>query len=251
MTAFDFNETLDRYMMPQEILSPLIFDADDKMHENVRQNLLKIVGKIIYLTITDIKGLEIEDICLVGSLSGFLYREKSDIDIYVTVKNTSCKELTKDKQHLGIFTSAQTNALKLRNARFHYQDKLVDVKMSPYLPMYASIYSIKENTWLVKPNKDEFKHIKKEDVINEYLLKKKIILNQLEDFEKKYTGFELADKLHFFYLQTMNQFVTHKNKLSDHIVYKLLGKEGIFNLISGAAMKAYMINCSFQKDNAL
>ena len=247
MKSFDFDATLDRFLTPQKVLSPLIFDDNEKMHEDIRQGLLKIADKIFELTIGKTNGLEPEDVCLIGSLSGYLYHEKSDIDMLIIIKNKNCKELAKDNRHFDIFTSAQKNALKKRNVSFSWRKKGIDVKILPHSPFYATLYSIKNDKWIIKPNKNDFENIKKEDIINAYLLKKQKILDELQTIHTKNTGFDLADQLHFFYLQTMEQFVTHKNQISDHIVYKLLSKEGIFSMLADLAIRAYNSNCTFQK----
>ncbi|MBR2299025.1 MAG: hypothetical protein IJ870_00430 [Alphaproteobacteria bacterium] len=228
MTEFDLEKTINSLLTPQEILSPFIFDADGKMQENVRQDLLKIAHKIVELTIFNTQGLEIEDICLTGSLSGYLYHEKSDIDMRIVVKNKNCHDLKKTKASFDAFLSTQFSFYRAKNYRFIYKKKLVDTKMSFSNIDFISLYSLIKNQWIIKPDKDTFKHISKKRLLNYYQKRKNEILEEFEYIKKQYIGTKLCDELDAFYART----VLNKPTLKDHLVYKILSKEHIFKQIA-------------------
>ena len=121
MKSFDFDATLDRFLTPQKVLSPLIFDDNEKMHEDIRQGLLKIADKIFELTIGKTNGLEPEDVCLIGSLSGYLYHQlyQSSYTGKIYKNYLIFKLLSKD----GVLSQIQQSYVSCINQIFAFPSK--------------------------------------------------------------------------------------------------------------------------------
>ena len=233
MTNFDAEKIINRLLTPQKVLSPLIFDDNDKMHEDIRQGLLKIANKIIQLTIGNTNGFEVKDICLTGSLSGYLYHEKSDIDMRIIIKNKDCKDLKKTKACIDLFLSTQFSFYRTKHYRFFFRKKLVDTKITSSHMDFVSLYSIVKNEWLIKPSPDTFKNISSKRLFNYYQKRKKEISDEFEYIKNHYKGQKLCNEIDAFYIRT----VLNKPTLRNHLTYKILSKEGVFRSIASYSIR--------------
>ena len=230
---FDLKATVHRLLTPQETLAPWIFDENQKMLPDVRQELLKIAQKIIDETITPIDGLEIADVCLQGSSSDYFYHDKSDIDLFIEVHNNSCSSIANDQKHFDMFLSSQMRQFK--KYRFTYQDRLVDIKMGSKPRQLVGTYSILYNSWLVEPNKDIIKDLSEENMIAYYEKRRREILEEKQKIIEKYSGMKLGSALNDFYVE----MVLCNLNIKDYYVFKLLNYERILKPIGAESIYAY------------
>ena len=154
MKTFNLEENIKRLLTPRETLAPWLFDENNQMHENMRLLLLRYAQKLIESTISPIEGLEVTDVTLTGSSSGYFYKDGSDIDMRVEVHNKGCKWLAKDSEHMDKFLATQLNGFFNDGYRFYVNKRLIDIKMSSKQVDFASLYSIKDNKWLIEPTKE-------------------------------------------------------------------------------------------------
>lgn len=237
MKKFNLENTVRQLLTPQEVLAPWLFDANNVMLSDVRDDLLKIADFFVAQTVGDIAGLEVYDVTLTGSCSGYHYRQSSDIDLRIEIHNENCKELAKDKKHFEKFLSAQTVCL-LHNGEFmKYKGRFVDVKLSCYQIDFVSLYSIKNNKWLVYPEKD-FK-VTEDEMTAYYEKRRKAIKDELIKIRRKYKGIELGRQLYEFYGRVVSGCYSNGATVKDRIVFKLLNEERILKPIGAESILAY------------
>lgn len=233
MEQFDLNQTICRLLTPQKVLAPWIFDQNEKMIESVRKRLLKIGETLALQTASKVEGLEVFDICLTGSSSGYFYHDKSDIDMRLEIHNTSSTEIAKDKKRLDMFLSALHIG---RGLRFSLDGRKVDIKIcSTSMQDWTSLYSVKNNVWRIKPNKNMIKDLTIKEMTDYYQKRKAEILKEFESLKEKYTGVQLGDALNDFYIQ----IVLQTENIKDYYVFKLLNYEKILKPIGSASIEAY------------
>jgi len=237
MAKFNLEANVRRLLTPQEVLSSFIFNKNDVMRADVRDGLLKIADYIIRNTISDVEGLEVQDICLTGSMSGYLYRPKSDIDMRIVVKNKNNKALAKDKKLFDKFLSTQWRGLLAQGYGFRWQKRLVDVKISSSNIDFLSLYSIKDNKWLIKPQKDL--KISEDEMIAYYQKRRQQIMDGYHKIKKKYRSVELSEKMGDLYTKTVLRSIDGHPSIKDYFVFKLLSDEGVLRKIGTESILAY------------
>ena len=230
MEFVDLENTITRLLNPREKLAPWIFDKNEKMHENVRQGLLKIANKVIKKTISHIDGLEVYDIVLTGSLPTYFYSDDSDIDIRILVRNKNCKDVTKEPTDLDAFLTIQKSMMEGYGYAFRYLDLDVDVKITYFPIEYVGLYSLKKNRFRVRPNKKIGAGLSVYEMTEAYLKEKKNILRSEKKINTRYGGLEKVFALDDLYHQAYKKSYTTKI-YKDYLVFKLLSKSGVLRKI--------------------
>lgn len=232
MTKFDLNATIRRLLMPNKTLAPWIFDENEKMKEDVRKRLLKIGETYARETIGNISGLEVFDICLTGSSSGYFYHDQSDIDMRLEIHNVSCREISQEKIPLDMFLSALHIG---RGLSFKFDNRKVDIKISSSEIDFMSLYSVKNNIWLIKPNLNMVQCLTVQKMTDYYQTRKAEILKEFEEIKSKYQGVELGNALNDFYIRV----ILKADNIKDYYVFKLLHYEHILQSIGSDSIQAY------------
>jgi len=152
----------------KDSLSDVIFDENNKMHEDVRKKLIDISESFI-----DFLGIEffIHDIILIGSLANYNWSKYSDVDVHLLIdfENSSYSfDLLEE-----FFDAKKTlwnnlNDIKIKN--YDVEMYVQDINDEYHS---AGVYSILKNKWLEKPTKES---IKIDDVK---------ILNKADDIARK------------------------------------------------------------------
>ncbi len=230
---FDLKATVHRLLTPQKTLAPWIFDENQKMLPDVRQGLLKIAQKIIDETIAFIDGMEVTDILLCGSSADYFYHDKSDIDLFIEVKNTACRSIAKDQRHFDMFLSSQMYQFK--KYHFHFQGRRIDIKMGAKIRLLVGTYSVLNDQWRIKPNKDIIKGLTEIDMISYYEKRRYEILESRQKIIEKYSGMKLGAALNDFFVQT----VLSNLNIKDYYVFKLLNYEHLIKPIGSESIMAY------------
>jgi len=227
ISEFDLDAEITRLLTPRQTLAPWIFEPSGIMKEDVREGLMNIVRKVVSETIYGILGLEVKDVCLTGSSSGYLYKDDSDIDIRIEVHNINCPELTDNQDPFDDFLSSQKTGFFAHGYNARFLGRFVDVKMTSEQVDFLSLYSVKNNKWLIKPNRDYAKDLTLKDIKKYYLKARTDVLNEFDAIQAKYKGALLGTKLKDFYFK-----VCHNEKnFKDFAVYKLLSRERILKAI--------------------
>ncbi|MBR2299026.1 MAG: hypothetical protein IJ870_00435 [Alphaproteobacteria bacterium] len=231
MEIFELENITKHLLNPQKKLPEWIFDKNGKMHENVRQGLLKIAQFVIDKTIADIKGLEVYDIVLTGSLPTYFYHKDSDIDMRILVKNKNCSDITTDTAGLDTFLTIQKNILKACGYAFKYLDLAVDVKITSVPIEYVGLYSLIKNRFRIHPNKKIGEGISINEVLDAYFQEQKNIIRDVKKIDICSEGLEKVFALDDLYHQIYkNSYITKIYK--DYLIFKLVSKSGVLgNLI--------------------
>lgn len=237
MKTFNLEENIKRLLTPRETLAPWLFDENNQMHENMRRTLLRYAEKLIESVISPIEGLEVTDITLTGSSSGYFYKDSSDIDMRVEVHNKGCKWLAKDSEHMDKFLATQLNGFFNDGYRFYVNKRLIDIKMSSKQVDFASLYSIKDNKWLIEPTKEI--NISENEMKEYYLEKRKIIMEEYESIKLKYRGTELGAELNSFFVRTVLRSIKNHPTMKDYLTFKLLNYEQLLKPIGAESIRAY------------
>ncbi len=237
MKTFNLEENIKRLLTPRETLAPWLFDENNQMHENMRLLLLRYAQKLIESVISPIEGLEVTDITLTGSSSGYFYKNNSDIDMRVEVHNESCQWLAKDREHMDKFLATQLNGFFAQGYRFYFERRFIDIKISTQQIDFASLYSVKYKKWLIEPTKEI--NISEDEMKEYYTNKKKEILDELEKIKKKYRGMDLGAELNDFFVRTVLRSIKNHPTMKDYLTFKLLNYEQILKPIGAESIRAY------------
>lgn len=184
-------------------LNSTIFDDKDKMRPEVR-NKLTLIGNLFYDSLKIDKKLN--KIYLIGSCANYNYSEYSDIDLFVDLDNFKNSDMIDDY----IFTK--------RELWRTYDYKIGKYPVELYAGKVSSnktngIYSITDNKWVKKPNKDG-------DIVIEHDLIIKKANYFIKDIEKLIKNKEKID---------IKKIETIYNKLREYRNLGLNKKEGEFS----------------------
>ena len=227
-------------MTTQDVLPPWLFDTNEQMFESVRKKLLLVADFVIKKTLREEDGFELEDVCLTGSSAGYWYHQKSDIDLRLIVRNKNCKDITKDKIFLNKFLSTQTVGFFKNKYNLNYLKHHIDVKLSSLQLDFMGIYSIKNNKWLLRPDKNILNDISVEELIRDYTAYKNKVSSDFQDVLHKYFSAQLGDELDKLYLKNyFNKADKENATVKDYLLFKILSKNGVLKQIGSNSILAY------------
>lgn len=233
--VFDLEKTVTRLFTPQEKLAPWIFDDNGKMLPDVREGLLDIADKVVDETIAGIEGLEVYEVYLTGSSSGLLYYDKSDIDLKIEVHNTGCKEIRQDENVFRSFLTSLQAGFFAHKYNLYFHGRFVDVKIVPKPIEFMSLYSIKNDKWIIKPWTDFVNDFNVEDFKSHYLKKKAEMLAEFEKIKAENKGISLGLKMEELYTKIFGNIKT----VEEYFVYKLLHYERLIKPIKEQSILGY------------
>ena len=225
------------------------FWKDEKLDPDIRQKLIQIATK--FFDDLGLEGVEIDDITFTGSLANYNWSKYSDIDLHIKVDFAKVDENLKLVE--GFFRSKAANwNNKHKITIFDFEVELY-VEKTGETHISTGIYSIKNDEWLTKPSKTEYK-IDAETVSNKAIALIDRIDRALSLFEdKKYDkahnmAIGLRDKIKKLRrsgLNTGGQFST------ENLVFKVLRRNGylgkLFDLIRDSYDKRMSMNGNYEK----
>lgn len=214
-------ETIVKSFYPQKSLSPVIFDKDNKINDDVRKKLISISDSFMdYLDI----DFFVHDIVLTGSLANYGWSKYSDVDLHIIIdfdESNHNNKLLKEFFDSKIFSWNETHDLKIKN--FDVEIYIQDIKEDH---ISSGVYSILNNKWLIIPDKknvniDERKILEKGD---EYM-------NSIDGLIKNYKNgknvkeqvSKLKDKLKSFRKTGLSQEGEYSY---ENLTFKLLRRNG-------------------------
>lgn len=190
-------------------LSPLIWDDNNKLKDDIRKILLKNAKE--FIEFCGIESLNYNDIVLVGSMANYNYNEFSDIDVHIIL---DFSQISENIDFVGDF-------FKLKKLLW---GDMIDVKVKGHdVEMYienslepsesSGTYSIIKNEWIVKPTKK---------IINinvpDLQLKSADFMNAIDDLENSVNNEDFLKKYEII-----------KNKIKNYR-QSGLSKEGEFSV---------------------
>ena len=133
-------------MQPQ--FQQKIWDGDERVRPGVKAALMDIVDEFIERLDLD---AEIKDIIMTGSLANYNWSKFSDIDLHIII---DFKEVNDNEELVKRFFDAvrsnwnKTHDIKVKG---HEVELYVQDESEPHVS--TGVYSLKDDKWLVKPNK--------------------------------------------------------------------------------------------------
>ena len=205
--------------LPHEELSVKIW-KDEKLKPNIREQLLEIADAFIeYLGIS----IDVLDITLTGSYANYNYTPYSDIDLHIIIDP---KSINRDIDLVEEFLKAKK---KLFN--FRHDIRVLNIEVELFAQdvnapsVESGIYSIKDDKWLIKPDKFRSSFDKRNVSKKVRYLRKQI--NMEIDEAKMTRSTTDLDKL-IKKINKMRQSGLEKGgEMSDeNIIYEVLRSEG-------------------------
>lgn len=240
----NIKEILTGFMRPNETLDPFLFDYREQMKEEIQTKLLSCAQRIIEHVFAPIKGLEIADICLTGSTSSYFYHQKSDIDMRIEIHNKNCPYLTKDPNLFDSFLNTMSNTFYRTGNIELVNNRFVDIKTSSRQIDLLGLYSIKKQKWRIYPNKNIYRNINPDEIIDLYFKRKEKIKTDMAKIRSSSDGLELAENINKYYI---NQIVSNTN-IKDFLVYKLLKHDQVFQIMSSLNIRLYNKALSLEEE---
>jgi hypothetical protein len=234
----------------QDTFNPDLWDnANDpkkvKLKSEIRDRLLKVAKLFIDYLDTD---LFVQDIIFVGSLVGYNWSEFSDFDIHVLIdlNESENKEMTEELFRLKktVFNAAHEIFIKGYETELFVQDS--NEKNS-----IEGIYSLLNDEWLRKPEKENFKLDEKKikEKTEQWM---KIIDGVLENAEDE--DIEDAVKLVKKYREKLRKYRTcglrKEGEFSyENLVFKFLRRNGYISKLENFKNKFVDKKLSLEQEN--
>jgi predicted nucleotidyltransferase len=209
----------------QNTLQPKIWLGENqKMNPKVRQNLLEIAYQFI-----DSFGLDvvIDDIIVTGSIANYNWSEYSDVDLHILVDYGQFQKEMKDV-YIEYFDLKKIVFNQKRNLKMFGFDVEVFVEDSDVKGISGGLYSILNDEWIKKPQKEKFK-VEKSEIIKNAKKWMRLIDNLIkhlngEDVETIRNSVKvIKDKLKKFRVSGLNK----GGELGlENLVFKVLRRNG-------------------------
>ena len=227
----------------KDTLQSNIWNKDFTINPDVRKNLLKIAKD--FVEFVKIKNLKIVDIIVTGSIAGYSWHAKSDVDLHLVL------DLTNFGKHERFIEEYLQTKKALWNQN-HIIDMFgFDVEVYPEnkakKQTAAGIFSLAKNKWLITPVKKDVK-VDKELVKKKYQSEVDKIL-QIEDETKK-KNFDYGktigdiDKFKERWREKRTAAIREEGEFSvENLVFKMLRHNGFLEKLTDLKRDLY--------DNAL
>lgn len=193
----------------------------------VRKKILQKVDFLFNKSLADITGLKLSDVILVGSCANYLYKEKSDLDVFGVIENQSSHLLPKSgkplNRALGIIGRSNLDY----RAKFYCMNRFCDIKfINDYSYIISGIYSIKNNSWIRKPYQDLTAKFTPAEVVENFTKKCQEIDDFYNQFELKNGKYSYEDckKMSEYYAALFNE---DKSNPDNFIIFKMLDTQGV------------------------
>jgi hypothetical protein len=236
MEKIDKKIDLSGFTMKDE-LNQKIWDGET-MKKDVRKSLLKIADD--YFEGLELEGVDIEDITMTGSLANYNWSKYSDVDLHILVDYTTIpvdEDLVQD--FLKSKSSAWNQAHDIKIYGFDVEIYVQDIAEEH---TSTGVYSVLNDEWNVKPEKQDVK-------IDKKMVKQKanVIMDRVEDLyddmheERDYEGIvSRADKLQDKIKKMRQCGLDSVGEFSvENMAFKALRRNGTLDRLSDIKTLAY------------
>ena len=227
---------------------------NDKLIPKVKTALLKIANDF-FKELEVPEGITLKDVLFLGSLANYNWSKFSDIDLHLLI---DFKKFKDDEEFIKKHFDAEKNLWnKKHNVEiegFPVEIYVQDIKEKVHA---SSIYSVKANKWLKKPDKAKFK-------VDKTLIKRKVqkIFDKIKSVEKDYLAqnfksvIKKVDKIKDDIKQMRKAGLESGGEYStENIVFKVLRRTEFMDLLDSYKNKSYdtevSINESINENNKL
>ncbi len=147
-------QNITRLKSPHQTLNPEIFDEQNVMLPEMRYHLIWQVQNVFDRFLSCFPGVILEDICLCGSSTSYLWRPEGDFDVMLRVKIDRKRFFIKQEKAANYFLNRYFTCC-YNNHRYRLNGKKIDVILkTKELPQKYGVYSLLQNKWLSNPIPD-------------------------------------------------------------------------------------------------
>lgn len=133
----------------QDRLNPKVWDENQQMYPEIRKMLLKIADD--YFEGLGLEGVDIEDVCLTGSLANYNWSQYSDVDLHILIDYT---EVPVDETLIMDFLkNRSTSWNNEHDVKIYGFDVELYVQDINEKHVSTGVYSVLKNEWVLKPEK--------------------------------------------------------------------------------------------------
>jgi hypothetical protein len=170
------SDVLNSFAIKSE-LNPKIWQ-DDKLNSNVRTKLVKIANDF-FKELNLPSEVKMKDIIFTGSLANFNWSKFSDIDLHVVLDFSQIEAEDQFKEDFFYAQKALWNQAHDITV-YEYPIELYAQDIKAKL-VASAVYSVKNDKWILKPSREEFK-------VNKKVIKQKAdrFIDNLKDIKKDY-----------------------------------------------------------------
>lgn len=177
-------------------LNPDIFNGK-KMNNTTRDSLLRVAESFISFVPTIPSDTKPTDVVVVGDAVNYSWNKSTPIDLYIILE---MKDITDNVDELKALFRMARSVYNSRHELKHQDIKIrlhvVDINQEIYS---NSIYSVKSNIWIRKPNRDSVDNVNREKIVNDIYYYMRVIdklENMTDDYERRYTmAIQVKEKL--------------------------------------------------------
>jgi len=222
----------------QDALNPKIWDENQKLQPEVRKTLLKIADD--YFEGLELPGVDIEDICLTGSLANYNWSKYSDVDLHILIDYTEVPvDETLIQDFLKTKSTAWNDSHDIKIYGFDIEIYVQDIKEEH---VSTGVYSILRNEWVVQPEKKPIKI----DNINVKLKSERImdaiddLFHEMKDSKNYDSVVEKSDKIKDKIKKMRQAGLDANGEFSvENMVFKVLRRNGMLDRLSDIKTVAY------------
>ena len=220
----NLNKVISSFNLQNTLQPKIWLGENQKMNPKVRQNLLEIAYQFI-----DSFGLDvvIDDIIVTGSIANYNWSEYSDVDLHILVDYNQFPKEMKDV-YVEYFDLKKIVFNQKRNLKMFGFDVEVFVEDNDVKGISGGLYSILNDEWIKKPQKEKFK-VEKSDIIKNAKKWMRLIDNLIkhlngEDIETIRNSVKvIKDKLKKYRVSGLNK----GGELGlENLVFKVLRRNG-------------------------
>jgi predicted nucleotidyltransferase len=230
------NDVLNSFIMKSQ-LNPQIW-KDDMLNPIIRQKLIKVANDF-FTELNLPTEVKLRDIIFTGSLANFNWSKFSDIDLHLVLDFSKIQAEEKFKED---FFYAQ-KALWNQNHDITIYDFPIELYVQDIKAklIASAVYSVKNNKWVLKPEKETFK-------LNKKLIKQKAtrFIDKLKDIKKDYNENNLngvLTKVKILKDKIKNYRTSGLEKEGEYaienIVFKTLRRTPFMDVLDSYKAKAY------------
>ncbi len=214
VTSIQFHDTL----------SPILFDENGKLKDDVRKQLIKIA--VEFIKFCGLEEIKFDDIIIVGSMVNFNYHEDSDIDLHLIF---DFSQINNDKEFVSDYLKDKKT---LFNSIYDIQIKGHDVELyaqnSSEKVFSSGTYSILKDEWVIKPTK-KIIEIPSQNIqlkASQFMtaIDKLSKIENPEEFDKQYQ--KLKEKLKKYRRKGLKNSGEYS---TENLVFKILRNNGYLN----------------------
>lgn len=230
------NKLLDRIIFQKQTLDPKLWDSDQILVKDVREKLLDISKGVWENLKRD--GVELADVVILGSSCSFFWSPTSDLDLHIVFKaGKDCPyDLIEDFYVMRSVAWNDKHDIKIAG---HPLELFVKKDHPGYSD---AIFSIKDNSWIRKPNKKDKPNIDEDLILKKATFLAKRLKKIISDLKESPSETLLKDAEKFRErLKDLRQSGLESGGefSSENLTFKIIRKLGLIEDLKNQIVDSY------------